>query len=182
MLFGKDAPRDAKKLKQLQDEAKAVAKEINKHDKRLLSLEASEPLAKVIERERKKEAQKTIDHVKQLIQNKKDSAEQTEYRHKIRRAVRDLDKLLNRGNKKQNVKEDMKGFVSKALELADYLFTDHISNDELIRRGIDADLVTASGKAQLVKETEEILTKLYDEADSLTDEQFTRLDEKRKAN
>ena len=182
MLFDKNVERDSKKLKELQDEAKKTAANINRHDKKLLSLEASEPLRKVIERERKKEAQKTKAHVKELIQNKKDRAEQAEYRQKIRKVIRDLDKILNRGNKKQNVKEDMKGFVSKALELADYLFTDHISNDELIRKGIDADLVTASGKAQLVKETEDILTKLYDEADSLTDEEFTRLDEKRKAN
>ena len=182
MLFDKDTPRDAKKLKELQDEKKKVTEHINRNDKKLLSLEASEPLRKVIDRERKKEAQKTKDHVKELIQNKKVRAEQTELRHKIRKAIRDLDKILNRGNKKQNVKEDMKGFVSKALELADYLFTDHVSNDDLIRNGIDADLVEASGKAQLVKETEDILTKLYDETDSLSDEEFTRLDDKRKAN
>ena len=182
MLFDPNTERDAKKIKELQDEAKKVAENINRNDKKLLSLEASEPLRKVIDRERKKEAKKTKDHVKELIQNKKERAEQTELRHKIRKTIRDLDKILNRGNKQRNVKEDMKGFVSKALELADYLFTDHISNDELIRNGIDADLVTASGKAQLVKETEDILTKLYDEADSLTDEEFTRLDAKRKAN
>ena len=173
---------DAEKLRQLESEANKIAKAINQYDKKLLSLEASEPLRKVIERERKKEAQKTRDHVKEIQQNKKARAEQAELRQKIRKKVRDLNKLLNRGNKKLNVKEDMKGFVSKALELADYLFTDHISNDELIRKGIDEDLVTASGKAKLVHETDEILSKLYDHADSLTDEEFTRLDAKRKAN
>lgn len=180
ILFDPDTERDAKKLKELQDEAKKVAENINRNDKKLLSLEASGPLRKVIERERKKEARKTKDHVKTLIKNKKDRAEQTELRHKIRKTVRDLDKILNRGNKKQNVKEDMKGFVSKALELADYLFTDHITNDELIRRGITVRMTPE--EAALVKETEDILTKLYDEADSLTDEEFTNLDAKRKAN
>ena len=180
--FGKDVERDAAKLRQLEAEAKNTAQAINRQDKKLLSLEASEPLRKVIERERKKEAQKTKDHVKEIQQNKKVRAEQTELRHKIRKAIRDLDKLLNRGNKKLNVKEDMKGFVSKALELADYLFTDHVSNDDLIRKGINPGLVAASGKAQLLHETEDILTKLYDEADSLTDEEFTKLDAKRKAN
>ena len=174
--------RDAAKLQKLESEAKEITKEINRYDKRLLNLEASEPLRKVIERERKKASQKTREHVTQILQNKKARAEQAELRHKIRKAVRDLDKILNRGNKKQNVKEDMKGFVSKALELADYLFTDHISDDDIIRKGIDADLIAASGKAQLVKETEDILTKIYDQADSLTDEEFTRLDAKRKAN
>ena len=180
ILFDPDTERDAKKLKELQDEAKKVAENINRNDKKLLSLEASGPLRDVIERERKKEARKTKDHVKTLIKNKKDRAEQTELRHKIRKTVRDLDKILNRGNKKQNVKEDMKGFVSKALELADYLFTDHITNDELIRRGITVRMTPEV--AALVKETEDILTKLYDEADSLTDEEFTNLDAKRKAN
>ena len=171
---------DAEKLKKLEGEAKEIADKINKYDQYLLSLEASEPLRKVIVRERKKEAQKTMAHVKEIQQNKKDRAEQTELRHKIRKAVRDLDKLLNRGNKKLNVKEDMKGFASKALELADYIFTDHISNDELIRKGITVRM--ERWEAALVKETEDILSKLYDQAESLTDEEFTRLDAKRKAN
>ena len=178
--FGTTGARDTARLTQLEDEAKKVAKEINRYDKRLLSLEASEPLRKVIERERKKEAKKTMDHVIEIQQNKKLRAEQAELRHKIRKTVRDLDKILNRGNKKQNVKEDMKGFVSKALELADYLFTDHVSNDDLIRKGITVRMTPK--EAALVKETEDILSQLYDHADSLTDEEFTRLDAKRKAN
>ena len=178
--FGTTGPRDMARLRQLETEAKNVAQDINRQDKKLLSLEASEPLRKVIERERKKEAKKTVEHIKEIQQNKKDRAEQAEYRHKIRKTIRDLDKLLNRGNKKQNVKEDMKGFVLKALDLADYLFTDHISNDELIRRGITVRMTER--EAALVKETEDILSKLYDNADSLTDEEFTRLDTKRKAN
>ena len=177
---------DAKKLKELETQAKNVASDIARHDQKLLWLEASEPLRKLIEQERKKEALKTIDHVKEIVQNKKQRAEQTELRHKIRKAVRDLDKILNKGNKKQNVKEDMKGFVSKALELADYIFTDHISNDELIRRGITVRMTPR--EAALVKETEEIIAKLDANTDinkqdsSLADEEFTRLDEKRKAN
>ena len=104
----------------------------------------------------------------------------TVMRRNIRKVIRDLDKILNRGDKKRNVKEDMQGFVSKALELADYLFTDHISNDELIRRGITVRMTPK--EAALVKETEDILSQLYDNADSLTDEEFARLDAKRKAN
>ena len=180
MTFGKDGERDSKKLQKLRAEAKELSEHISRNDKKLLSMEASEPLRKVIEQERKKASQKTKEHIKQIVQNKKARAEQTEVRHKIRKTVRDLDKILNRGNKKQNVKEDMKDFVSQALELADYLFTDHISNDELIRKGITVRM-TAREEA-LVRETEDILSKLYDNADSLTDEEFTRLDAKRKAN
>ena len=168
------------KLKVLEGKASQLAGRITKYDKMLLNMEASAPLRKVIQQERKKEAQKTKAHVKEIQQNKKVRAEQTELRHKIRKAIRDLNKILNRGNKKQNVKEDMKDFVSKALELADYLFTDHVSNDDLIRRGITVRMTPK--EAALVKETEDILSKLYDNADSLTDEEFTSLDAKRKAN
>ena len=173
---------DAQKLKALEQKAERIAADITRQDKVLFNMEASAPLRKVIEYERKKAAKQTREHIAEIVKSKADKMQQTELRHKIRKTVRDLDKLLNKGNKKQNVKEDMQGFVSKALYLADYLFTDHISNDELIRRGIDPDLATASGKTQLVKETEDILTKLYDETDSLTDEEFTRLDAKRKEN
>ena len=175
-----EGKHDAKKLRELEAKAKNVAEAINRNDRKLLSLEASEPLRKVIEHERKKEAQKTKDHVKEIQQNKKARAEQTELRHKIRKTVRDLDKLLNRGNKKANVKEDMKGFVSKALELADYLFTDHISNDDLIRKGITVRMTPR--EAALVKETEDILSQISDNYGSLTAEEYARLDAKRKSN
>ena len=171
---------DAEKLKKLEAKAERIARDINKQDKVLIRMEASEPLRKIIEFERKKASQKTKEHIAEIQQNKKARAEQTELRHKIRRTVRDLDKLLNRGNKKKNVKEDMQGFVSKALELADYLFTDHISNDELIRRGITVRMTVQ--EAALVKETEDIIAQIYDNADNLTDEEFTQLDDKRKAN
>ena len=132
--------RDADRLAQLEEEAKEIAKEINKHDKRLLSLEASEPLRKVIDRERKKEAQKTKEHVKEIQQNKKLRAEQTELRHKIRKTIRDLDKILNRGNKKVNVKEDMQNVVSTALKAADILFTDNYDSLDMLRNGLSVDL------------------------------------------
>lgn len=172
---------DAGKLAELEAKAQEISKAITRHDKKLLEMEVSAPFRKVIEQERRKEAQKTRAHVAEVQQNKKLRAEQAEIRHKLRKVIRDLNKILNGGNKQRNVKEDMRGFVSKALELADYLFTDHISNDELIRRGIDEDLMRGN-EVQLVKETEEILTQLYDNIGSLTNEEYTRLDAKRKAN
>ena len=141
--FGTEGARDTARLTQLEDKAKRIAKEINRHDKRLLNLETAEPLRKVIERERKKEAQKTREHVKEIQQNKKVRAEQAELRHKIRKAVRDLDKILNRGNKKQNVKEDMQNVVTKALKAADILFTDNYGNYDMLRNGIGTDLSDA---------------------------------------
>ena len=195
-------PRDTKAIRDLQIEAKQTANRINTYDRQLLRLEAFQPLQNVLEREKKTAYQKAEQKDKEALAAYREKAaktqqdiikrnqeakkrgiegrEKTAMRHKIRKTVRELNKVLNHGNKKRNVKEEMRGFASKALELADYLFTDHVSNDDLIRKGITVRMTPK--EAALVKETEEILTKLYDQADSLTDEEFTRLDKKRANN
>ena len=158
---------DAEKLRKLESEAKKIADAINKYDQYLLALEASGPLRKVIERERKKEAQKTREHVKEIQQNKKARAEQTELRHKIRKAIRDLDKILNKGNKKLNVKEDMQNVVSTALKAADILFTDNYGTYDMLRNGIGADLSDAEEAlvktcTQMLKDLDKMPTDGYD--------------------
>ena len=165
--FGGGGQYDAQKLARLEGEAKKIAEAINKHDKKLLSLEASEPLRKVIERERAKARQQTKDHVKEIQQNKKLRSEQTELRFKIRKAVRDLDKLLNRGNKKLNVKEDLQPVVSKALKAADILFTENYGNYDMLRNGIGADLSDAEEAlvntcTQMLKDLDKMPTDGYD--------------------
>ena len=172
---------DAKKLAELEAKKKEISKAITRHDKKLLEMEVSAPFRKVIEQERKNEAQKTKTHIAEIQQNKQLRAEQAELRHKVRKVIRDLDKILKRGNKEQNVKEDMKGFVSKALELADYLFTDHISNDDLIMRGIDADLMRGD-EAELVRETEEIIQQIQDNYGTITEEEYKRLTARKRRN
>lgn len=164
--FGK-GEYDAEKLEQLESKAGRIAKDINRYDKRLLNMEASEPLRKVIERERKKEAQKTKAHVKEIQENKKVRAEQAELRHKIRKAVRDLDKVLNHGNKKLNVKEDMQNVVTKALKAADILFTDNYGNYDMLRNGIGADMsdseeALAKTCAKMLKDLDAMPTDGYD--------------------
>lgn len=149
---------DAEKLHELEAEAKEIAGHINRHDRKLLQMEASGPLRKVIEQERKKEAQKTKAHVKEIQQNKKLRADQTELRHKIRKAIRDLDKILNRGNKKQNVKEDMQNVVSKALQAADILFTDNYGTYDMLRNGLGVDL--SDSEEALVKTCTQMLKDL----------------------
>ena len=171
---------DAEKIRKLEAKAERIAKDINKIDMTLVNMETAEPLRKLIQRERKIASEKTRKHIEQIQQNKKDRAERTELRHKIRKTVRDLDKLLNKGDKKKNVKEGMRSFVSKALELADFLFTDHISNDDLIRMGITVDLKPAQKK--LVKETEDILSYIADNYGSITAEKYAELDAKKKKN
>ena len=165
--FGTEGARDAEKLARLEEEARKIAEAINRYDKKLLSLEASEPLRKVIERERKKEARKTMDHVKEIQQNKKVRAEQAELRHKIRKAIRDLDKILNHGNKQKNVKEDLQSVVTKALKAADILFTENYGNYDMLRNGIGADLSDAEEElvntcARMLRDIDKMPTDGYD--------------------
>ena len=167
LRFDPNTVRDAEKLARLEDEARKIAEAINKHDKRLLNLEASEPLRKVIERERAKASQKTKDHVKQIQQNKKVRAEQTELRHKIRKTIRDLDKILNRGNKKLNVKEDVQAVVATALKAADILFTDNYGNYDMLRNGLGVDLSDAEEAlvntcTRMLKDLDKMPTDGYD--------------------
>ena len=186
--FGKDGVKDMAKLRQLEAEAKNTAKLINTQDKKLLSLEASEPLRKVIEQERKKEAQKTKEHIKDIQQNRKVKAEQAEIRHKIRKAIRDLDKILNRGNKKQNVKEDMQVVVSKALKAADILFTDNFNTYDMLRNGLGVDLSDAEEAlvntcTQMLKDLDKMPTdghenwQAYQEAESKLKTKMSKLNE-----
>lgn len=266
------ATDDAEKRSRLEDEAEKIAESINKYDKKLLSLEASEPLRKIIERERNAERQKAKENAQKLkadyklrnevkqseilrevretraalrnqkndaavmekefiriakayerldakaetragkdartIANLKDalkdeakkhredqktweaefnrlmreyeaagrsidkleakierqkanarakieSRERTELRHKIRKAVRDLDKILNRGNKKSNVKEGMKDFVAQALASAEVLFMDNYSNEDMVRNGVEVKV--DANENRLLDETQRLL-------------------------
>lgn len=67
---------DAEKLKALEEKAERIARDINKQDKILIRMEASEPLRKIIEFERKKASQKTKEHIAEIQQNKKLRVEQ----------------------------------------------------------------------------------------------------------
>lgn len=167
LRFGKDEERDAQKLARLESEAKKIAEAINKHDKEILSLEASEPLRKVIEHERKKESEKTRAHVKEIQQNKKVRAEQAELRHKIRKTIRDLDKILKHGNKQKNVKEDLQPVVTKALKAADILFTDSYSTYDMLRNGLGVDLsdseeALVKSCTKMLKDIDKMATDGYD--------------------
>ena len=81
-----------------------------------------------------------------------------EMRRKIRRTIRDLDKLLNKGDKKRNVKEGMKDLVSETLRSADILFTDHYSNEDMIRNGVGTDLTEQ--EAKYVEEARELMEQI----------------------
>ena len=264
--FGK-GPRDMQKLKQLQEEAAKTANRIDIYDKRLLGLEATVPLKRVLEREKAKVKQKadadkkaamekfreetkaayegvqsnaeimereflrlmrayekqsadtaakakktqkamdkkqaTIDSYKEDLKTMEreflrvmkgyetaerknnafwegefkrlmreyeasgrkadrleakvkaqreaaranvDSRRRTVLRNKIRKDIRELQKILDKGNKKRNVKQGMQDFVSKTIATGEILFADLASDTDLIASGIQADMTTEERK------------------------------------
>lgn len=154
--------KDIKAIRDLQFEAKQTANRISTYDKQILTLEASKPLQSVLQREKKmayqraekkgKEAleayrEKTMKYQQELVdkweESRKrgiESRQKADMRQKIRKAIRELDKILNHGDKKKNVKEEMKGLVSSAIQSAEVLFTDNYSNEDILRNGFGVQL------------------------------------------
>ena len=150
-------PKDTVAINNLQATATRIANRINTYDKQLLNLEATAPLKAVLEREKamvkKREKQRTAEAVAK--QREKDaetlrevmnrntesrkrgveSRKRTAVRNKIRQAVRDLNGLLNRGTKERNVKTDLQETVGSALKLANVLFNDDITNEDIVLMG-----------------------------------------------
>ena len=159
---------DADKVRELQFEANMTANRINTFDKQLLRLEASKPLQNVLTREKKMAYDRGVQRGKEALDAYRERAEKqqqeiveryqesrkrgvenrhkTIMRQKIRKVILDLDKILNRGDKKRNVKEDMKGFVEEALYAAEILFMDSYTNEDMVRNGVGTDLTPEEAK------------------------------------
>ena len=142
---------DKAKIAELNKTAKELAELIDKYDRKLLDLEASKPLKDVLARARsaayqeaKKRSEESLKEYRQQVSDRFDrgveSRRKTAMRQKIRKVIRDLDKILNRGDKKRNVKEDMKDFVAEALASAEVLFTDNYTNEDIVRNGFGVEL------------------------------------------
>ena len=112
---------DAEKLKLLESKSKQLTKEVTKYDQRLLNMEASAPLRRVIQQERKKEAERTKAHVQEIQQNKKLRAEQTELRHKIRNFKKKLEGKLLKPTDRQYVPVDL---INAMVEVCGLIDTD----------------------------------------------------------
>ena len=159
---------DADKVRELQFEANMTANRINTFDKQLLRLEASKPLQNVLTREKKmaydrgvqmgkealdayreraeKQQQEIVERYQESRKRGVENRHKTIMRQKLRKVILDLDKILNRGDKKRNVKEDMKGFVAEALYAAEILFMDSYTNEDMVRNGVGTDLTPEEAK------------------------------------
>ncbi len=113
LTFG-DAPRDPARLRALKDEKIKTENRIGIYDKKLLRLEATQPLKDVLEREKKQLKQEMVTAFRESTKAQK---AQSETRGKLKRVIKSLDQLLNHGTKERNVKADMQETVGAVLSL-----------------------------------------------------------------
>ena len=161
---------DKSKIAALNKTASELAALIDSYDRKLLEMEGSKPLRDVLTRAKqaayrdaKQRGEELMAEYRQKVSERFDrgveSRKKTAMRAKIRKTIRDLDKILNRGDKKRNVKEGMKGFVEEALASAEILFTEYYGNEDMIRNGVEVEMTPEEEK--YMTEARAILAQLY---------------------
>ena len=152
MSFGK-GPRDTKKLNQLKTEAAKTRNRINILDKKLLRIESTVPLQRVIETEKAKAVKREKARSKEALAAAKERSAQkiaevrktyqesransvagrrkTEMRHKIQRVVKQLNDLLLHETKEKHVPKSLKKAVADAL---DFVNMDTVGAEERIAK------------------------------------------------
>ena len=181
---------DRRRLTVLNNNKKTLTARITRADKKLLQLEAAKPLKRVLEVEKKRAQQKANERAKQIvisererssrrerelkdkytgiIDRKKEGRDKTAIRNKIKKVVKDLNKILNRGTRERNVKIGLQDAVGKALATAEILFSDEITNADIARLGVES--VTDKEMEYLSKYNE-----LLDQLDSASEEEIPNI-------
>ena len=81
----------------------------------------------------KKKAEQYQESRHKAVENR----QKTALKQSIKRVVNRLNSLLNKGNKERNVKIGLRDTVASALDAAEILFNTNITNDDIVRNGID---------------------------------------------
>ncbi len=99
--------------------------------------------------------EKLLERHKNLSKSRVEGRKKTALRHHIKDTVKELERLLLKGDKKRHIMEGMKIFVSKGLDAARVLFADSYSDEELVLNGIGTALTPE--EKTLVKDTKALL-------------------------
>ncbi len=155
-----EGPRDMETLNRLKLQQKQAVNRLNTYDGILLRLEKSGVLRAMIERNRKKITQESIDSARAYYKerNERRESELRQYyresrrkaverhdmaqvRQQIRKDIQRLDSLLNKGTKKRNVKLGLQEIVGAALRLAKGSFLLDYNEYDMIRNGLQNSLL-----------------------------------------
>lgn len=160
-------PRDTKKLRTLQLEARKIANRIGIYDKQLLRLEASKPLQDVLAREKKAAYKRAEQKGKEALEAYREKAlkdqqaltakwqesrkkgiesrNKTALRHKIRGVVNELNQHLLHGTKERHVPIELQKAVAEALDAVNM---DTVGAEERIAK-LEGELLTAKTTEQI---------------------------------
>lgn len=108
---------DRSKLTALENNAKTLAKRINRTDKELLNLEVAEPLKKVVEREKQKAYQRAAEKGRTALQKKVEDARKTEVRTKIKNFKNKMEGMLQHPTDRQYVPQGLAEAMVAVCEL-----------------------------------------------------------------
>ena len=151
---------ETKEMRDLDFEAKQIATRINSYDRELLKLEAMQPIKNVLAREKQLAYKKAEQRGKEAVAKQKErdmatirtlmdryqesrkkgveSRSKTALKRKLRKVIGDLNKIFSHGTKERNVKKGAQDAVASALALGEILFSDEISNADIVTLGVDS--------------------------------------------
>lgn len=131
-LYKQEKP-NVEVIRELREKITALESEIVNRDKRLLRLESTTALKNVLERARKDAYAKAMQKGKETMHRAVESRHKTIERNKAKKTAHELEMLLNKNDKKRNVKLGEQAIVRAALDLSDMYF---VTDDDLIMNGI----------------------------------------------
>ncbi|MEE0869420.1 MAG: hypothetical protein U0L70_06475, partial [Ruminococcus sp.] len=102
---------------------------------------------------------------KTMVKGVREARDKKEIIRKIKKKLKDIDKLLNRSKADKTVKQGLRDTASKLLSLKDILFETNLSNADIVRRGVE----TATPEEQ--KLLDEYLSIIGDTDTELTEAQ-----------
>lgn len=115
LIFEKGA-KDKAAIERLTKEKNDLLKKINKSDKRLLKIEAMEPVKAVMEQEKKKAYKKAAEKGREALHRNVEGRHKTAGRHKVLKVVKELDSYLRTNSKDKHVPIELQRPVAAALD------------------------------------------------------------------
>ena len=128
------------KLKDEREKHNAELASVKERDRERIA-EVRESKDKIIVAEREKR--------KTMVKGVREARDKKEIIRKIKKKLKDIDKLLNRSKADKTVKQGLRDTASKLISLSDVLLDTNLSNADIVRRGIE---IATPDEQKLLKE------------------------------
>ena len=163
-LSFKRGPKDTEAIRKLKEDERKTINRIDIRDKKLLRLEAAKPIKDIIYREKQKAYKRAAQEGREALAMYRERSTRTQMRHKIKRVVSDLNKLLLHGTKERNVKLGLQEAVAAAL---DAINMDTVAADERVAKYND--LIAKATDPVVIASLTETRDRIQSQGDVLAD-------------